>query len=181
MRLLSDRFGLTSGLIILALLTGCLISGTFVVTAFFTEQDFTTQGEVYFFVVDLTQESEWEDHQDDIESVDLIGFELWITNHDSVAAKFRAYVDELGQPVYNTEAELISNAVPKVFGDLTINPGANTVTYAESLALLTNLEALKTLVESGTFQYYGVATTGNVAGYTIDSARVIVTLSAGNT
>ncbi len=173
------------GLIVIAallLLVGCnLISGTFISVFLITDADFTTQTGFYFYNVDLTEEDVWNDHNDEIQDIDLIGFELWITNHEATARTFSIYLDEASQPVYTTVSEVQSNATIVLDGlSLAAGPEVQThITYGSSFSYLKNIDTMKDLVESGTFHYYGLADGGTTAGYTIDSVRIIITFTAG--
>jgi hypothetical protein len=167
-----------SGLVILALLLACgLTSGTFVISHFFRDIDFTTRTGFYYYLVDLNDDPDWEEHADDIESIDAVGFELWITSHETESATFSIYLDEATGPAYETEDDLVVAEVPKVLDGLTINPGANTVSYGESLGYLINVDSLSARILEGTFGYYGVSSYGTSDGYTIDSVRVVVTVT----
>ena len=167
----------------MALLTaGCIISGTFVVTLFIGRNDFSTTNNIYYYAVDLTEESTWEDHKDDIENIDVIGFEAWITNNSGVATDFDIWIDDIGEPRYTTQVDIEANATHVLTG-LSVPAGAAShfISYGESLGHITNVATLKTLAESGAFHYYGYSSTGGPsAQFVLDSARVIVTLTASN-
>ncbi|MEE8576637.1 MAG: hypothetical protein V3T31_05225, partial [candidate division Zixibacteria bacterium] len=59
----SGFFGLAAAIL---LVTGCLVSGTFVIVEEFS---FTGQTGFYFYEVDITSEPDWEDHKDDIDFI----------------------------------------------------------------------------------------------------------------
>lgn len=81
-----------TGLALIALLAaGCLVSGTFVIVEDFT---FTAQSGFYFHPVDITTECDWADHKDDIDQIDVVGVEFWITNTESGPGTFDAYVND---------------------------------------------------------------------------------------
>ena len=173
MRLLS-----LSVLLPLVIVTACgLLSGTFVIERMFHNIDFTTQTGLYNVVVDMSEDEDWEEHEDQIEGIDAIGFEIWITNNEAESAEFNIYLDELEQPVYASQAELDSAGVPKILDGLEIDPGANFLSYGQSLGYLTNVEYMKTRVAEGTFMLYGTSDIGTTDGYHIDSLRVIVTVT----
>ncbi len=168
-----------STLLPVLLIVACgLVSGTFVIPLFFSDIDFTTESGLYHFDVDLSENEDWEEHEDDIESIDALGFELWITNHESTAATFSIYLDSLTVAPYETEAELTTAGVHEILTGLTISPGVTAVSYSESLGYLTNVDYLSTQVLTGMFRCYGVSSFGTTSGYTIDSVRVIVTATA---
>ena len=176
MRLIREKLAAMSLLGILLLLTGCLVSGTFVVTIFINGEDFSTFTGLYHYVVDLSTDSDWEDHKDKIKDIDVIGVELWITNNASAATTFNVWIDDISEPEWMSLGEVDANAT-KILEDVVIAVGANHITYAESLGLIQNVTTLKTLAESGQFHFYGHSSL--LAEYTLDSARVVVTVSAG--
>ncbi len=164
-----------AGLIVVAaVVSGCLVSGTFIIVEDF---EFTGQTGYYHYSVDLTNEPDWEDHKDDIDMIDAVGFEFTITNNSNVATVFNAWVTEAGTD-YGSVAEITGNAT-KVITDLAVPAlGTVPVTYAQSLGHLTNLEALKTLVKSGRFEYYGTSTNNPDVNFDVTDGKIIVTFSA---
>lgn len=176
MRVIREKLAAMSLLGILLLLTGCLVSGTFVVTIFIDGNDMTTYNGLYHYEVDLSTDSDWEDHKDKIENIDVIGVELWMTNNSGSAATFNVWIDDIGDPVYST-VEMVDSLATQILEDITIVSGANHVTYAESLGLIQNVATVKTLAETGQFHFYGHSNLA--AQFVLDSARVVVTVSAG--
>lgn len=170
-------------LVALALLTGCLLSGTFVIVISIEKVDFTTRTGFYYYHIDLSEEQDWLDHKDDIKDIDLVGFELWITNHEDVARTFSVYVDDdASLPDSNSSLTDVKSNATLVLDEFELDAGPNKqmrVTYGQSFKYLKNVETLKSLVEKGTFDYFGVSSGGTASGYTIDSARVIITFTAG--
>ena len=177
MRLIREKLAAISLVGILLLLTGCLISGTFVVTIFIDGDDFTTFTGLYHYEVDLTTDSDWEEHKDKIKDIDVIGVELWLTNSGEAATTFNVWIDDIGEPTYTSVTAVDANTT-QILEDIAIASGANHITYAESLPLIQNVATLKTLAESGQFHFYGHSSLG--AEFHLDSARVVVTVSAGN-
>jgi len=159
-------------------LAGCIVSGTFITDILIKDLQFNTQEGFYWEQVDLTEDETWDEHQDDIKSIDLVGFELWIQNQTQSDQTFEAYVANVDDPVYSTAAEVRANAT-LVIDELTLetgNNGDNYVSYPQSFGYVTNLETLKSLVESGQLTAYGLTTGGS---FHLDSLRVIVTFTAG--
>ncbi|MFZ1682811.1 MAG: hypothetical protein WAU88_01655 [Candidatus Zixiibacteriota bacterium] len=167
MKLLKNRFGLL-GLVLIGLAcSGCLlVSGTFIVVADF---DFTTYDEGYYYQIDVTEESDWQDHKDNIDFVDVVGFEMNITNSSSSPATFDVWIDD-----YGTGSTRQSTAT-KVLSAVTVPAGASKMTYAQSLTHVVGLDRLKALAKTGKFDYYGESSVG--AQFTVDSGKVIITVS----
>ncbi len=178
MRRINSRFGILSLAAAALLFAGCLVSGTFVVTIFIEDWDFSPDTNLYHYEVDLTEDSDWEDHQDDIKNIDVIGMEVWLTNLGDAATTFNVWVDDIGEPVYTSVANVADNATV-VLEDIGVDPGANHLSYAGSLSVIQNVSTLKALAKSGRFHWYGHSTLG--ADFVLDSARIVVTVSAGGT
>ena len=166
------------------LFVGCLVSGTFTVVIFIDNQtlDDNHASGFYHYVVDLSEEDDWDDHKDDIENIDIIGFDIWVRNMRSTATTFDAWVDDLSDAQITNPSLLDADATP-ILQDLTIGAGPNVVThitYAESLGHLRNVAALKAYVKSGTFRLYGRSVGTPTIGddYILDSVRVVVTFTA---
>lgn len=166
------------------LLAGCLVSGTFTIVVFISGQELDDNhpNGFYHYVVDLTDEEDWDDHKDDIENIDVIGFDLWVRNMRSTATTFNAWVDDLGDAQITNPALLDANATP-ILQDLVIAAGPDVVThitYAESLGHLRNVAALKAYVKGGQFRLYGHSEGTPTIGddYILDSVRVVVTFTA---
>jgi len=156
MRNILKKFGLPGTLIIVSLVIGCILSGTFVITE---EINFSAEDDFYFYQVDITNTS-------------------YITSTEPANATFSMYVDEysgLG-PVPDS----VPTSATLIIKDFLIPTGASVISYSESVNAIQNLETLKTLAETGKFDFYGTSsgTVGNTI--TVDSGKVIVTFSAGS-
>lgn len=161
------------GLALIALVaTGCLVSGTFIIVEDFT---FTAQTGFYFYPVDITTEQEWEDHKDDINQIDVVGVEFWITSTESGPVTFDAFVDNFSGGTPSS----VPGTATKIIDAFTVNPGANQhITYTQSLTFIKGLDRLKALAKTGKFDYYGTSTGNEGTTFKIDSGKVIVTFSA---
>lgn len=177
MQNLMKKTVLIAAILTAVVLSGCLlVSGTFVIVKTFT---FDTQNSFYHDPVDITTEGDWKSHKDEIDNIDLVGFELWINNKDSATSiTFNAYLDSLRTTPYSTPGDVAAHAT-KVLDNLTVLPGKNHVSYGSSFKYLTNVDVLKKLVKGGTFDYYGTATPVTTHGFKVDSARIIVTFTGG--
>ncbi|MCB2229690.1 hypothetical protein KQH82_03170 [bacterium] len=176
----SKGFLLIVGLACLALLAvGCkIISGSFLVVE---NLEFTTHTGFYSLAVDLTDNDVWEDHADEIDDIEVIGFELWITNQSTTAWTYSAYIDEPTSPMWDNAGEVEANAT-RFFGELSVPAGTPSagsskfVSYASSFKYLSNISTLKNLVKKGAFDLYGISTGGGSGR--IDSLKLIITVAA---
>jgi len=181
MNYLKRKLGIVGSVVALSLLAGCLLSGTFVFSYMLVEnEDLIYNGDFYFASVDWTDDDDWEDHKGNIKDIDLVGFELWATNITGTADTFTVYVVDLQSNLDggSTRSEVDSLATLAV-NDLPIAASGQThVTYGQSFKYLDNVETLKNLTEAGKFKLFAFMTSPSV-NLTVDSLRVIVTLTAG--
>ena len=133
-------------------------------------------GTFYFHQVNITNEQVWKDHSDKIDFIDAVGLELYITSTEPTTVTFNAYVDKYSGEGSNPSS--VPDGIPHIIQDLNVSSGKTFISYSRSLAIIKHLDDLKSLVKSGKFDFY--ATTSGTPGTTfvVDSARIIVTLSA---
>lgn len=172
----SALVGMLASAVILA---GCLLSATFVLQVFFKDTDFDENGVRYHKLVDITSEQDWKDHQDNIHTIDLIGFQIWITNDSTYSNSFNMFVDDGSAPTETTKSGVETNTT-RIINALAL-PANQTkyLTYSTSLKILENEDKLKELVKSGVFHFY-VLSKNPVIDIEIDSVRVIATITAGS-
>ncbi len=177
MKTIRTGFSAAALLAVLLLVGGCLVSATII---FVDDFAFTAQNSnLYFYAVDITDDDDWKDYKDNIDEVDMVGFEAYITNNEASAVTFQVYIDPYGEPIITDAANLDANATI-VLDNFTLpaGPGVQThLTYGNSFQYLKNVETLKTLTEEGRFHAYGTASGGTAAGFTVDSGKVIITLT----
>ncbi len=172
-------------IILLALFTvGCLVSGTFVIVETF---EFTTQSGFYPEAINLSDNADWEEHRDKLDKIEIVGFELWITNNESTEWSYWAYMDDYDMSCQDVTCAEASTTKFLIFDTLTVLPATATtqstkyVSYAESFTYIKNLDKMKQMMFDGSFNFYGFAeggTSGN--GGAIDSIRVIITVNASD-
>jgi hypothetical protein len=107
--------------------TGCLVSGTFVLDIKVSQADLEQHGNSYYTDVDLTDNEIWQEHRENLDSVELVGFELWLSN-SGTATVFDMYIDPIGDPIYTRVGQIDSNAT-QVLRDLKVPVGDLHVTY----------------------------------------------------
>jgi hypothetical protein len=181
MNCLKRNLGIVGAVVAVSLLAGCLLSGTFIFSYMLVEnEDLIYNGDFYYASVDWTDDNDWKDHKDNIKDIDLVGFELWITNETGTADTFTVYVVDLQSSLdgSSTRSEVDSLATLAV-NDLPIAASGQThITYGQSFKYLDNVETLKNLTEAGEFKLFAFMTSPS-ANLTVDSVRVIVTLTVG--
>jgi hypothetical protein len=173
MRKIKNRMGWFGMALTGLLLAGCILSGTFVISHKFT---LSSMGSFFFYQVDITNEQVWKDHSDNIDFIDAVGLELYITSTEPTAVTFNAYVDNYSGDDSNPVS--VPTGIPIIIEDMTVSTGKTFITYAKSLTLIKNLDVLKKLVKKGKFDFYATTTGTPGTTFVVDSARIVVTLSA---
>lgn len=175
-----------TGLLILA---GCIVTGTFVITAKIVPDEngknFHLTNLVYDggeVVVDLSDDKDFKENKDKIENIDNIGFYLSIkNNHLTDAVDFQLFLEKDTSANYTTNQLVIDNATELIFTGLSVP--ANTkkvITWNESMKFIEGIENIKAILKSGTFSIYPVINpTPTDYDVTVDSLVVIVTLTGG--
>jgi len=166
-------------------MAGCLIvTGTFLLAiTLVSGEDLSWTGDYYYDSVDLTQEQVWQDHGDQIKNIDVVGFELWITNNNAATESYDLYLASLSSslnsgstlPAVVSGATQVLNNVPAAGGA----PGTKThISYPKSFSYLMNVDALKTLTEQGGFKLFLVPSDNHLTNLQVDSLKVVVTFTA---
>jgi hypothetical protein len=175
-------------LFLLALLVaaaGCeLVSGTLrieqdILTA--EGEQHSTSSDVGEMAVDLSENSDFREHKDQIKSVDEVGFIFHAVNNIPNAATGEIWISptRIGTPGSALTAATIRsdpNAVKVLEGLALPAAGALDVTYDQSLTLQTNTDRLHEIVKTGTFYLYGIASTSTF-DLTISQLTAVVVLT----
>ncbi len=153
------------------LAAGCLISGTFVVVQ---NISFTGTSGLYYYPVDVTNQSEWQQNKDKIDLIEAVGFELYVQNNSHDVATFNVYVDQYSG---NLSANVIPSTATQIIDGLKIHPGPNKINYHKSLQYIENLPTLRALAKTGKFDVYAQVAGADHTQFTVDSAKVVLTVS----
>jgi len=170
--MLKHKLGKIGLLLISLMLAGCLVSATFVIVETFS---FSAQSGFYFYPVDITTDSDWQDHKDNIDFIDAAGAEFFITSNETQNVTFNVWIDD---PAGVSNPGAVPSTATKIISGFTVPPGVSKITYAQSLGLITGLSRLKQLAKTGIFDLYATSTGNTGTSFVIDSARIIVTVSA---
>lgn len=183
MRTIYKKLGLAGLILIGLVVTGCLVSGTFVIVED-VDFNFTADSGFYWYPVDLNGNSDWEDHKDEIDDIDALGFEFTIQNTSGVSSTFTVqFVEATGVANPLDEPTAIPDDAVTVISGLTVAAGATrTVSYAESLGMISNLAALKAIIKSGRFDYFGTSSGGSGDfPFEVTDGKIVITVSASST
>ncbi len=157
------------------MVAGCIVSGQFVVVIVwggFASTDTSLNKET----VDLTTNSTWEEHKDEIQDIIDVKFKVTIKNNAGSAATGEVYVSTV---LYTTLADVRAHAT-RVLHGISVAPGATvTIGFDESAAYRENLDQLLSLVKDGKFYLYGIAENTPFNIEIMSGSQLLVTFSAG--
>jgi hypothetical protein len=162
--------GLTLGVALVSVGAGCLVSGT-EVFSFPIGTLVVTGGSFDQVTIDLSQDDTFNDHKDEIQLIDRVGFTTDITNNSGQATLLTVY--------FSTEPGLIDPAkqATPIFVDVPIPAGGRPIEYDESLDMLQNFDQLQEVIKGGVITFYSTAT-GNV-NLTLNDLTMIITFTVG--
>ncbi|MFQ5498994.1 MAG: hypothetical protein ACE5FH_04920 [Candidatus Zixiibacteriota bacterium] len=163
------------------LLGGCLLTGTWVVETMLRDLVVSANQDSYYERVDITDNDVWQDHSDDVKDIDAIGFEMWATNSGQ-ADNFDIYIADTtaGLGPNSSVGQIAADGVA-VLEDLPLVANGKTyISYPGSFSYFQhqNLGKIKKLVEQGAFDFFAFSNSSSV-NVTVDSVRVVLTLTAG--
>jgi hypothetical protein len=171
-------FVILSALMATFAISGCLLlTGTFIIDLKVDGTEVNTGSNFQYFEADLSKEQVWKDHKDNIKYIDNIGFQLWVTNNDASPVTGQLFASAL-DTIYTDTASVRDNAI-LILSDLILPAGKTYVDWPTSLKYIRNLPSMRKIVEGGKFKIYGLITTLPF-NITIDSATVVVTITAGS-
>jgi len=156
------------------LVSGCLLSGTFVMNLSLNEMVFATQS-MYTQHIDVTTNQTWQEHQDQIKDITDIGFALKIENNSSVTAAGEIYITDSGNQA--TPAEVKSSATVILTGISVAPNSTKNIAWSESYQYIRNLAIIKEQIRSGSFWVYALVDNAPMNLRVYDGA-LIVTFTA---
>ena len=126
--------------------------------------DFEAHSGFYWYPIDLNDNSDWGDHKDELDDIEAIGFEFDIENTLTQACEFIVKFKAVTTPAdpNNPPMPIVPQAYTLIIDGLVVEAGATRhVSYAESLGMIQNQAALKTIILSGRFDYLGYEHAGD--------------------
>jgi hypothetical protein len=174
MRIQKKISGLMGLVLIVVLLSGCIVSATFVIVKEFS---LAPKEGFYFYQVDLSTNGTWQDHRDEIDDIEAVGFEFYIHSSASGDIAFSVFVDDYSGA--GADPDEVSSTADVVLDSLIAHEGPSKISYSKTVGLIEHLDRLKKLTKTGQFDVYTTSTGTVGSTFVIDSAKVIVTFSAG--
>jgi hypothetical protein len=168
-----------------AIITGCIITGTVVITFLVVpDPDPVTVTPATFedgeLTVDLNDDEDYLEYKDDIKNIDNVSFYLSVRNNQASPVTFQILIDPDTLNDWTSIEDAIDDGVDVMFSDLTL-PGSSTIIldWEEATPYTSQAEEIKTILKSGVFSIYPAAIPRNNFNITIDSCIVVVTLTGG--
>lgn len=155
---------------------GCILSGQFTIVVNVHDEIAYVDEVLNYDEIDLTTNDTWDEHEDDIQNIIDVKFELTVENNTSSQISGQVYVSE---NEYTTAADVQDNAT-LVLDRIVLSPNEiRSISFTESAEYITDLPTLLDRVEDGHFYIYGLAADPPFV-FTIQSgARLLITFSAG--
>lgn len=160
--------------IVILIRPDCIMtSGTFVIT-YNIEAIQPSIGRMAPIYVDFSQDSNYREHKDNIESIDAISLVGQIANLYGENTSTDIWISDNN---YSTEDSVRANGT-LVFKTPVIPVGDTlNVDYAHGMSYIENIDALKSQIRSdGTFYLYGIADNPSLIAY---HTTAVVTITAG--
>jgi len=165
------RAGLTLvAAIVSAGAAGCLVSGTEVIS-YPIGTLVVAGGSFDQITIDLSEDDTFNDHKDEIEVIDRVGFTTDITNNSGQDALLTVYFS-----IRSDLTDPATQATP-IFVDVAVPAAGRAIEYDASLDLLRNFDQLQEAIKGGVITFYSTAS-DNV-NLTLNDLTMIITFTAG--
>ena len=138
----------------------CITSGNILVVVDIDNFDAQTDTEFETRRVDLSENEDWKEHKEDINSIDDLGFAVRITNNADVPAAGQLYVWSNPKGATTTVDEVRANAI-LVLDGIVVEPGkTREIEWGESKSFVKNfVEAKKVIFGEEFYVYFFAAET----------------------
>ncbi|MGB5105232.1 MAG: hypothetical protein WBP29_01625 [Candidatus Zixiibacteriota bacterium] len=134
----------------------CITSGNVMVVEYLLPMHAQTGVTITPGDVDLSTNSDWNDHKEDINGIDDLGFACRITNNTAAAASGQLYVSANDKD-YTTEGAIRNNAILVLDGIVVPAGGTRAIEWQESYDYLKNFDQVKEVIFGEQFHYYFIA------------------------
>lgn len=151
---ISLKIGLGVLALFLMLGNNCVTSGNIVVVMDLPSVTGQTNTSFNPEFVDLTENDDWKEHKDQVNSVDDIGFACKITNYESSVATGQIWISDKS---YSSPTDVTAHAVKILDGIAVPAGGTRSIEWSESADFLSNFNEAKTIVYTEKFYLYFMA------------------------
>ena len=153
------------------------ITGTFTIT-YDIDDIISSDSNIGGYLLDLNDEEDYEEHRDDIKSIDQVNIIGWIKNRSSVPVAGEIWVD-LNDSLFTPDA--VRDSATLVFATPIPIPGPADsifIDWPDGLQYMQNMDTLKNYIQNiGYFAMYGLA---DEAPFDIEmDLEVVITITVG--
>lgn len=165
------------GLFFAALLAAAcsLVSGQVTFTQDFGSDIEHADQTVYLITCDLSDNEDYQDHKDEIKSVEAFGFFVTVQNLGADEAQGEMWLsfEDLGT---SPSIAAIQASAKQIVGNANLGVGeVRTIDYDESQAYIMNLAEIDKAVKEGVFYLYGITDLGTEVSYT--DLNIVITVN----
>jgi hypothetical protein len=165
------------GLFFAALLAAAcsLVSGQITFTQDFGSDIESANQTVYKISCDLSDNEDYQDHKDEIKSVEAFGFFVTVKNLGDDAAEGEMWLsfDDLGEA---PSIATIKASAKQIVGNANLGVGEErTIDFDESQAYIMNLSEIDKAVKDGVFYLYGITDLGTEVEY--KDLNIVITVN----
>lgn len=157
----------------LAMGASCITTGNVMVVEYLDDLSAATGQAITSGDVNLAENSDWQDHKEDINGIDDLGFACRITNNSNASASGQLYVSPNDKD-YTTEAAIRANGILVLDGIVVPAGGTRDIEWQESYDFLKNFEQVKEVIFGEQFHYYFIAAE---TPFDIDVTDIVLFLS----
>ncbi len=141
-------------LLVLIFIAGCVASGTLILV-YDIDSFISSSTSIQVTEVDLTDNSDYNDHKDKIKSIDQVAVVGTLENLEFADNQAEVWLSDVG--TYSSPAEVRANATI-VFSSPVILAGDTLfIDWSDALSYIQNLQTLKDAADNGHFYLYGLA------------------------
>ncbi len=152
-----------------------LVSGQITFTQDFGSGTASADKTVHYIACDLSENEDYQDHKDEIKSVEAFGFFLTVENIGADEAKGEMWLSFEDLGLTPSIATIKAEAV-RIVGNANLGTGeVRTIDFDESQAYVENLDDIETAVKEGVFYLYGITDLGSQVEYT--DLNVVITVN----
>ncbi len=134
----------------------CITTGNVMVVEYLDDLSAATGQAITSGDVNLEENEDWQDHKEDINGIDDLGFACRITNNSNASASGQLYVSPNDKD-YTTEAAIRANGILVLDGIVVPAGQTREIKWQESYDYLKNFEQVKEVVFGEQFHYYFIA------------------------
>jgi hypothetical protein len=169
--LLLAKLSLAAMALFFILGTSCITTGNIMVAVYPADLVGQTNENFHEREIDLKKNGDWNEHKDQLNSIDDIGFACLIKNNTSSAATGQIYISD---KLYSSATAAQTGAV-KILDGIVVAPNATReIKWQDSYDFLTNFNEAKKIIYTERFYIYFMV---KETPFSIDVTKIVIFLS----